>query len=213
MRWGGAHQLHVGGPHPTQRQASLRAWHGPVLHPGAPAPEVETARSAPGARDKGDIRVRRWNAPPFCRGTPYDLDGCALRPIYQRPCGRDHGAGADDRGILRAYPYRWPWKQFLCDRIPPRWRCQSLERQRLLSDASVVAADRFPVQAIAAATDRWRWGHGIGSDAFGRTLANHLDIHVTHFSNLAPPGRNQETPSNLRYKHINEVQHPKAADW
>lgn len=37
-------------------------WHGAVLHPGALAPEVEPAEECLMPSDKGDIRVRRWNA-------------------------------------------------------------------------------------------------------------------------------------------------------
>ena len=47
---------------PASGQRGHPTWHGPVLHPGSPAPEVEPAEVLTMPGDKGEVRVRRWNA-------------------------------------------------------------------------------------------------------------------------------------------------------
>jgi hypothetical protein len=49
-------------PPPPSGKRGHPTGHGPVLHPGAPAPEVEPVAEFLLPGDKGDSRVRRWNA-------------------------------------------------------------------------------------------------------------------------------------------------------
>lgn len=61
-------------------------WHGPGLHPGALAPEVEPAEALLMPGDKGDIRVRRWNERHFAEARHTLLDVLRIDdPAYPRP--------------------------------------------------------------------------------------------------------------------------------
>jgi hypothetical protein len=73
-------------PPPPSGKRGHPTWHGPVLHPGAVAPEVEPAEEFLMPGDKGDIRVRRWNALHFAEARHTILDVLRLDdPAYQRP--------------------------------------------------------------------------------------------------------------------------------
>jgi hypothetical protein len=206
-----------GAPPPPNGKRGHPTWHGPVLHPGALAPEVEPAEEFLMPGDKGDIRVRRWNALHFEAARHALLDVLRIDdPAYQRPLV----VGTTARELtteefLRAYPHRWPVETnfFVAQdttamEMPRAWTERALERRISLS-----LLTGSLLQAIAAATEPLAMGpwDRKPSPSAGR-LANHLDIHVTHFSALALKG---VEPRNYRVNHedapINELQQPKAA--
>src|SRR5262245_27982498 len=167
--------------------------------------------------DKGDIRVRRWNALHFEETRHTILDVLRIDdPAYQRPLV----VGTTARELtteefLRAYPHRWPvetnffvGQDTTAMERPRAWTTTALERRISLS-----LLTGSLLQAIAAATGPLAmepWEREPTPSA-GR-LANHLDIHVTHFSTLALNG---VEPRNYRvineYTPINELQQAKAA--
>src|SRR5439155_22323484 len=131
-------------------------WHGPVLHPGALAPEVEPAEECLMPGDKGDIRVRRWNALHFEETRHTILDVLRIDdPAYPRPLV----VGTTARELtteefLRAYPHRWPVETnfFVAQdttamEMPRAWTEMALERRISLS-----LLTGSLLQAIAAAT-------------------------------------------------------------
>jgi hypothetical protein len=206
-----------GAPPPPNGKRGHPTWHGPVLHPGALAPEVEPAEEFLMPGDKGDIRVRRWNALHFEAARHALLDVLRIDdPAYQRPLV----VGTTARELtteefLRAYPHRWPVETnfFVAQdttamEMPRAWTERALERRISLS-----LLTGSLLQAIAAATEPLAMGpwDRKPSPSAGR-LANHLDIHVTHFSALALKG---VEPRNYRVNHeytpINELQQLKAA--
>ena len=192
-------------------------WHGAVLHPGALAPEVEPAEECLRPSDKGDIRVRRWNALHFEETRHTILDVLRIDdPAYQRPLV----VGTTARELtteefLRAYPHRWPVETnfFVAQdttamEMPRAWTATALERRISLSLLSGAL-----LQAIAAATGPVAMGPWDRKPmpSAGR-LANYLESHTANFSALALKG---VEPRNYRiiheHAHINELQQPKAA--
>lgn len=192
-------------------------WHGPGLHPGAPAPEVEPDEDVTQPGEKGDVRIRRWNALHFEEARHTLLDVLRIDdPAYPRPLV----VGTTARELtteeyVQAYPHRWPIETnfFVAQdttamEMPRAWTEKALERRISLS-----LLTGSLLQAIAAATEPLAMGpwDRKPSPSAGR-LANHLDIHVTHFSALALKG---VEPRNYRVNHedthINELQQPKAA--
>ena len=192
-------------------------WHGAVLHPGALAPEVEPAEECLMPSDKGDIRVRRWNALHFEETRHTILDVLRIDdPAYQRPLV----VGTTARELtteefLRAYPHRWPVETnfFVAQdttamEMPRAWTATALERRISLSLLSGAL-----LQAIAAATGPVAMGPWDRKPmpSAGR-LANYLESHTANFSALALKG---VEPRNYRiiheHAHINELQQPKAA--
>jgi hypothetical protein len=204
-------------PPPPSGTRGHPTWHGRVLHPGAPLPEVEPAeeRTLPG--DKGEVRVRRWNALHFEeeRHTSFDV----LRidaPAYERPLvvGTTARELTTDE-FLQAYPHRWPVETnfFVAQdttamEMPRAWTTKALERRISLS-----LLTGSLLQAIAAATAPLAMGPWDRKPmpSAGR-LANYFDIHAAHFSALALQG---VEPRNYRvireHTPINELQQPKAA--
>ena len=92
-------------------------WHGPVLHPGALAPEVAPAAEFLIPGDKGDIRVRRWNELHFAEARQTILDVLRIDdPAYQRPLVvGDDRPGADNSGIFAGLSVSLAGgNQFLC---------------------------------------------------------------------------------------------------
>jgi hypothetical protein len=204
-------------PPPPSGKRGHPAWHGPVLHPGAPAPEVEPAEALTVPGDKGEVRVRRWNALHFEEARHTILDVLRIDdPAYQRPLV----VGTTARELttaefLRAYPYRWPvetnffvGQDTTAMEMPRAWTETALERRISLS-----LLTGSLLQAIAAATGPLAMGPWDRKPmpSAGR-LANFLDIHATHFSTLALNG---VAPRNYRviheHTHINELQQSKAA--
>ena len=204
-------------PPPPSGKRGHPAWHGPVLHPGAPAPEVEPAEALIVPGDKGEVRVRRWNALHFAEARHTILDVLRIDdPAYQRPLV----VGTTARELttaefLRAYPYRWPvetnffvGQDTTAMEMPRAWTETALERRISLS-----LLPGSLLQAIAAATGPLAMGPWDRKPmpSAGR-LANFLDIHATHFSTLALNG---VEPRNYRviheHTHINELQQSKAA--
>lgn len=204
-------------PPPPSGKRGHPAWHGPVLHPGAPAPEVEPAEALTVPGDKGEGRVRRWNALHFEEARHTILDVLRIDdPAYQRPLV----VGTTARELttaefLRAYPYRWPvetnffvGQDTTAMEMPRAWTETALERRISLS-----LLTGSLLQAIAAATGPLAMGPWDRKPmpSAGR-LANFLDIHATHFSTLALNG---VEPRNYRviheHTHINELQQSKAA--
>ena len=204
-------------PPPPSGKQGHPAWPGPVLHPGAPAPEVEPAEALTVPGDKGEVRVRRWNALHFAEARHTLLDVLRIDdPAYQRPLV----VGTTARELttaefLRAYPYRWPvetnffvGQDTTAMEMPRAWTEPALERRISLS-----LLTGSLLQAIAAATGPLAMGPWDRKPmpSAGR-LANFLDIHAPHFSTLALNGIE---PRNYRvsheYAHINESQQPKAA--
>jgi hypothetical protein len=204
-------------PPPPSGKRGHPAWHGPVLHPGAPAPEVEPAEELTVPGDKGEVRVRRWNTLHFEEARHTLLDVLRIDdPAYQRPLV----VGTTARELttaefLRAYPHRWPvetnffvGQDTTAMEMPRAWTETALERRISLS-----LLTGSLLQAIAAATGPLAMGPWDRKPmpSAGR-LANFLDIHATHFSTLALNG---VEPRNYRviheYTHINELQQPKAA--
>jgi hypothetical protein len=192
-------------------------WHGPVLHPGARAPEVEPAEECLMPSDKGDIRVRRWNALHFAETRHTILDVLRIDdPAYHRPLV----VGTTARELtteefLRAYPHRWPVETnvFVAQdttamEMPRAWTATALERRIRLSLLSGSL-----LQAIAAASGPLAMGPWDRKPmpSAGR-LATYLESHAAHFSALALKG---VEPRNYRiiheHAHINELQQPKAA--
>ena len=204
-------------PPPPSGTRGHPTWHGPVLHPGAPAPEVEPAQECTRPSDQGEVRVRRWNALHFeeARHTSFDV----LRiddPAYERPLvvGTTARELTTDE-FLQAYPHRWPVETnfFVAQdttamEMPRAWTKKALERRISLS-----LLTGSLLQAIAAATAPLAMGPWDRKPmpSAGR-LANYLDIHAAHFSALALKG---VEPRNYRVIHehtpINELQQPKAA--
>jgi hypothetical protein len=204
-------------PPPRSGKRGHPAWHGPMLHPGAPAPEVEPAEALTVPGDKGEVRVRRWNALHFEEARHTILDVLRIDdPAYQRPLV----VGTTARELttaefLRAYPHRWPvetnffvGQDTTAMEMPRAWTETALERRISLS-----LLTGSLLQAIAAATGPLAMGPWDRKPmpSAGR-LANFLDIHATHFSTLALNG---VEPRNYRvmheYPHINELQQPKVA--
>jgi len=72
-RWRINSTLRGAPPSPSGKRGQP-TWHGPVWHPGARAPEVEPAEECLMPGDKGDIRVRRWNARHFAEARHPILD-------------------------------------------------------------------------------------------------------------------------------------------
>jgi hypothetical protein len=204
-------------PQPPSGKRGHPAWHGPVLHPGASAPEVEPAEEFTMPGDKGEVRVRRWNTLHFAEARHTLLDVLRVDdPAYPRPLV----VGTTARELttaefLRAYPHRWPvetnffvGQDTTAMEMPRAWTEPALERRISLS---LLTASLL--QAIAAATGPLAMGPWDRKPmpSAGR-LANFLDIHATHFSTLALKG---VEPRNYREihecAHINELQQPKAA--
>lgn len=204
-------------PPPPSGKRGHPAWHGPVLHPGAPAPEVEPAEELLVPGDKGDIRVRRWNEFHFAEARHTILDVLRIDdPAYKRPLV----VGTTARELttaefLRAYPHRWPvetnffvGQDTTAMEMPRAWTATALERRISLS-----LLTGSLLQAIAAATGPLAMGpwDRKPTPSAGR-LANHLDIHVTHFSTLALNGVEPRNPQVIHeYTHSNALQQPKAA--
>jgi hypothetical protein len=204
-------------PPPPGGKRGHPVWHGPVLHPGAPAPEVEPAEELTVPGDKGEVRVRRWNTLHFEEARHTILDVLRIDdPAYQRPLV----VGTTARELttaefLQAYPHRWPvetnffvGQDTTAMEMPRAWTETALERRISLS-----LLTGSLLQAIAAATGPLAMGPWDRKPmpSAGR-LANFLDIHATHFSTLALNG---VEPRNYRviheYTHINELQQPKAS--
>jgi hypothetical protein len=204
-------------PPPPNGKRGHPAWHGPVLHPGASAPEVDPAEELLIPDDKGDIRVRRWNELHFAEARHTLLDVLRIDdPAYQRPLvvgttARELTTAA----LLRAYPHRWPvetnffvGQDTTAMEMPRAWTETALERR-----ISLALLTGSLLQAIAAATRPLAMGpwDRKPTPSAGR-LANHLDIHVTHFSTLALNGvepRNYRIMQN--HGHINSLQRRGAA--
>ena len=192
-------------------------WHGPVLHPGAPTPAVAPDEERCVAGEQGEVRVRRWNALHYEEARHTVLDVLRLDdPAYPRPLvvGTTARELTTDE-FCQAYPHRWPVEThfFVAQattamEMPRAWTEKAVERR---SSLSLLTGSLL--QAIAAATDPLAMGPWDRKPrpSAGR-FANHLDIHVTHFSALALKG---VAPRNYRVNHeytpINELQQPKAA--
>jgi hypothetical protein len=204
-------------PPPPNGKRGHPAWHGPVLHPGASAPEVDPAEELLIPDDKGDIRVRRWNGLHFAEARHTLLDVLRIDdPAYQRPLVVGTTARElTTAELLRAYPHRWPVEtNFFVGQdtttmeMPRAWTETALERR-----ISLALLTGSLLQAIAAATRPLAMGpwDRKPTPSAGR-LANHLDIHVTHFSTLALNGvepRNYRIMQN--HGHINSLQRRGAA--
>jgi hypothetical protein len=206
-----------GAPPPPSGTRGHPTWHGPVLHPGAPTPEVAPDEERLVAGEKGEVRVRRWNALHYEEARHTILDVLRLDdPAYPRPLvvGTTARELTTDE-FLQAYPHRWPVETnfFVAQdttamEMPRAWTETALERRISLS-----LLTGSLLQAIAAATAPLAMGPWDRKPrpSAGR-LANHLDIHVTHFSALALKG---VAPRNYRvnheHTHINELHQPKAA--
>jgi hypothetical protein len=180
-------------PPPPNGKRGHPAWHGPVLHPGASAPEVDPAEELLIPDDKGDIRVRRWNELHFAEARHTLLDVLRIDdPAYQRPLVVGTTARElTTAELLRAYPHRWPvetnffvGQDTTAMEMPRAWTETALERR-----ISLALLTGSLLQAIAAATRPLAMGpwDRKPTPSAGR-LANHLDIHVTHFSTLALNG-------------------------
>jgi hypothetical protein len=204
-------------PPPPSGKRGHPLWHGPVLHPGAPAPEVEPTEALTVPGDKGEVRVRRWNALHFEGARHTLLDVLRIDdPAYKRPLVVGTTARElTTKEFLRAYPHRWPvetnffvGQDTTAMEMPRAWTETALERRISLS-----LLTGSLLQAIAAATGPLAMGPWDRKPmpSAGR-LANFLDIHATHFSTLALNG---VEPRNYRviheHMHINELQQPKAA--
>jgi len=192
-------------------------WHGPGLHPGALAPEVEPAEAVLIPGDTGDSRVRRCNARHFAAARHTSLAVLRLDdPAYQRPLvvgttARELTTAA----LVRAYPHRWPVEtncfvgQDTTAMEMPRARTATALERRI----SLALLTGSLLHAIAAATGPLAMGPWDRKPppSAGR-LANHLDIHVTDFLTLALKG---VAPRNYRVMpdraHINELQQQEAA--
>jgi hypothetical protein len=204
-------------PPPPNGKRGHPAWHGPVLHPGASAPEVDPAEELLIPDDKGDIRVRRWNELHFAEARHTLLDVLRIDdPAYQRPLVVGTTARElTTAELLRAYPHRWPvetnffvGQDTTAMEMPRAWTETALERR-----ISLALLTGSLLQAIAAATRPLAMGpwDRKPTPSAGR-LANHLDIHVTHFSTLALNGvepRNYRIMQN--HGHINSLQRRGAA--
>jgi hypothetical protein len=204
-------------PPPPSGKRGHPMWHGPVLHPGAHTPEVEPVAELTVPGEQGDIRIRRWNALHFEEARHTLLDVLRIDdPAYERPLV----VGTTARELtmeefVRAYPHRWPVETnfFVAQdttamEMPRAWTEQALERRISLS-----LLTGSLLQAIAAATGPLAMGPWDRQPmpSAGR-LANHLDIHATHFSTLALKGvapRNYRVMQN--HAHNNDIQQQDAA--
>src|SRR5215471_16149403 len=95
-------------PPPPRGKRGHPVWHGPVRHPGAPAPAVEPAeeRTVPG--DKGEVRIRRWN-PLHLGGAPHTILHVLRIDAPASPAPLVGGTAARElttAECLRAYPHR-----------------------------------------------------------------------------------------------------------
>jgi len=145
-----------GAPPPPSGKRGHPAGHGPVLHPGAPAPDVEPAEALLVPGDKGASRVRRWNEL-HCAEARHRLldvlridDPASQRPLVVGTTARELTTAA----CLRASPPRWPvdthcfvGQETTATERPRAWTATALERR---SSLSLLTGSLL--QAIAAAT-------------------------------------------------------------
>jgi hypothetical protein len=204
-------------PPPPSSHRGHPTWHGAVLHPGAPHPEVEPADDFTRPGPKGDIRVRRWNELHFeeSRQTIIDVlridDPTFPRPLLVGTTARE----LTTEELVLAYPHRWPVETnfFVAQdttamEMPRAWTEKAVERRIGLSLLTGPL-----LKAMAAVTGPLAigpWDRQPMPSA-GR-LANYLDIHATNFSALALQGVH---PRNYRVipegTHISNLQQQMAA--
>ena len=204
-------------PPPPSGQRGHPTWHGAVLHPGAPHPEVEPADEFTRPGLKGDVRVRRWNDLHFEESRQTIIDVLRIDdPAYQRPLlvGTTARELTTEELVL-AYPHRWPVETnfFVAQdttamEMPRAWTEKAVERRIGLSllTGSLLKA----IAAVTGPLAMGPWDRQPMPSA-GR-LANYLDIHLTNFSALALNGAN---PRNYRVipegTHISNLQQQMAA--
>ena len=209
-------KLRCAPPPPSGTRGHPR-WHGPVLHPGAPTPEVAPDEERLVAGEQGEVRIRRWNALHYEEARHTILDVLRIDdPAYPRPLvvGTTARELTTDE-FLQAYPHRWPVETnfFVAQdttamEMPRAWTERALERRISLS-----LLTGSLLQAIAAATEPLAMGPWDRKPmpSAGR-LANYLESHAANFSALALKG---VEPRNYRVNHeytpINELQQLKAA--
>src|SRR5207247_1004002 len=189
---------------------------GPVLHPGALAPEVEPAEECLMPGDKGDIRVRRWNALHFEETRHTILDVLRIDdPAYPRPLV----VGTTARELtteefLRAYPHRWPVETnfFVAQdttamEMPRAWTEMALERRISLS-----LLTGSLLQAIAAATGPLAMGPWDARAATRYSASRHSDSSHAGVTSLPPvlsqPGSVPQHCSPCLYMSQPRVEQP-----
>jgi hypothetical protein len=204
-------------PPPPSSKPGHPIWHGPVLHPGAEAPEVEPTEEFTLSGDKGEVRVRRWNELHFeeARHTIVDVlrvdDPAYKRPLVVATTARE----LTTEEFLQAYPHRWPvetnffvGQDTTAMEMPRAWTEQALERRIGLSllTGSLLQATAATVGPLAMGP----WDRKPTPSA-GR-LANYLDIHVRDFSALALKGIKPRKYRIIQDRHhINGLQQRDAA--
>lgn len=203
-------------PPPTGRRGHP-TWHGGVLHPGAPQPEVEPTEDFTRPGKKGEVRIRRWNELHFEESHQTIIDVLRIDdPAYQRSLlvGTTARELTTEEFVL-GYPYRWPVETnfFVAQdttamEMPRAWTEKALERRIGLSllTGSLLKA----LAAVSGPLAMGPWDRKPMPSA-GR-LANYLDIYVRNFSALALKGVEPRTYRVIPdTSHINNSQLPEAA--
>src|SRR5262249_52821499 len=166
---------------------------GPVLHPGAKRPEGRADEEPPLMIEGRQGRVRRWNQLHFARAPKTVLDVVRVDdPAYKRPLiiGTTAPELTTDE-IRQAYGHRWPVEtnffvaQGTCAMEQPRaWTETAVSRRITL--ALLCGSLLKAIAAACEALPMGPWDRKAVSTA-GR-LANHLDLHASHFAALALSG-------------------------
>jgi hypothetical protein len=181
-------------PRPRRRgQRGRPPVHGPGLHPGARRPEGRADEDTTITIEDRQVRVRRWHGVHFARSPQTVLDVVRVDdPAYKRPLliGTTAQELTTDE-IRQAYGHRWPVEtnffvaQGTCAMEQPRaWTATAVSRRITL--ALLCGSLLKAIAAACEALPMGPWDRKAVSTA-GR-LANHLDLHASHFAALALSG-------------------------
>jgi len=181
-------------PQPRRRgQRGRPPVHGPVLHPGARRPEGRADEDTTITIEDRQVRVRRWHGVHCARMPQTVLDVVRVDdPAYQRPLliGTTAQELTTDE-IRPASGHRWPVEtnffvaQGTCAMEQPRaWTATAVSRRITL--ALLCGSLLKAIAAACEALPMGPWDRKAVSTA-GR-LANHLDLHASHFAALALSG-------------------------
>lgn len=178
--------------------------HGPLLHPGAPTPEVAPDDERLVSGKKGDVRIRRWNALHDVEARYTLLDVLRLDdPASPRPLGVGTMARelTTDELLADLSPAVAGGNQFLCR--PGYHRAgdaQSMDGKSVGETPQFVAVDRDAVASHRGGVSTIRDGTmGSEANAFRRALGQLFGYPRRQFLGLCPQrGCTQKLPSKSR---------------